>query len=256
MRHVELLSATAHRCAVPTTSCQTRKRSRMVSRYWWADRQWRRGRNRLQTVLNGSRKPWACSADLNRWRTRSRLRTGRMRVLGAVVQALVASVLRRREYAFDSRHVAGELIGDDHPWLAVSRCEHASQERDGRLFVTALLNEDVEHEPVLIDGSPQPVLPSADLQPHLVDVPLVGRAGPPPTELLGVGRPELAAREANGLAADLDVTLGEQLFNVSMAQVEPKVQPDGVADDLGRKAMAAIQGGRRPLPDPTRPAPG
>ena len=35
-----------------------------------------------------------------------------------------------------------------------------------------------------------------------------------------------------------------------MAQVEAEVQPDGVADDLGREAMATIQGrvdGHRPI---------
>src|SRR5262249_10475074 len=56
-------------------------------------------------------------------------------------------------------------------------------------------------------------------------------------------RAELATPQPNGLVADLDTSLGEQLFDVAMAQVEAEVQPDGVADYLGREAMAMVQGG-------------
>jgi hypothetical protein len=31
----------------------------------------------LETALKGTRKRWACSADLNRWSIRSRFRVGR-----------------------------------------------------------------------------------------------------------------------------------------------------------------------------------
>jgi hypothetical protein len=53
----------------------------------------------------------------------------------------------------------------------------------------------------------------------------------------------LRHQEANRLVTDLDATLGEQLFDVTVAQVKPEVQPDSVADDLGREAMASVQGG-------------
>jgi hypothetical protein len=61
--------------------------------------------------------------------------------------------------------------------------------------------------------------------------------------LVGVGRPELAAPEADGFVTDLNATLSEQLLDITLAQVEPVVEPDGVADDLGREAMASVQGG-------------
>src|ERR671931_203375 len=98
------------------------------------------------------------------------------------------------------------------------------------------------------------MLLAADVQLQLVHMPFVGRSRSAPTELVGVGRPELATPEADGLIADLDASLGEQLFDVAMAQVEPEVQPDRVADELGREAMATVQSGGRPTPrDPTRP---
>jgi hypothetical protein len=74
-------------------------------------------------------------------------------------------------------------------------------------------------------------------------MPLVSWSRPSPTELLGVGCAELPTPEADGLVADLDPALGEQLLDITLAQVEPVVEPDGVADDLGGEPMATVQGG-------------
>jgi len=39
---------------------------------------------------------------------------------------------------------------------------------------------------------------------------------------------------------DDDPALGEQILNVAEAEVEPKVQPDSVRDDLGRETVASM----------------
>jgi hypothetical protein len=158
-----------------------------------------------------------------------------VRIVRSVVQSFVAPMLSPREHPLDGRHITRQFVRDNYSWLTTSCCEHAPQEGDGRLFVASFLDEDVQHEPILIYRSPQPVLPPADLQLHLVDVPFVGPSRPSPTKLLGVGRAELAAPEADRFITDLDAALAQQLLNVAMAQIEPVVQPDGVADDLGGK---------------------
>ena len=38
-----------------------------------------------------------------------------------------------------------------------------------------------------------------------------------------------------------DATLSEKVLHIAKAQSEPMVQPDGMADDLGWKAVASIQ---------------
>jgi hypothetical protein len=40
------------------------------------------------------------------------------------------------------------------------------------------------------------------------------------------------APEPDGFITDSDTTFGKQIFNISMAQVESIIQPDGVADDF------------------------
>jgi hypothetical protein len=131
----------------------------------------------------------------------------------------------------------------DTPRLAAGRDKNSAQECHRGLFVASLLDEDVQYEPVLIHHPPQPVSLPKDLQLHLVDMPLVGRPRPASTELPGVGCAEPAAPEADGFVTDPNAALSEQLFDVTMAQVEAEAQPDLVADDLRRETMATVEGG-------------
>ncbi len=39
---------------------------------------------------------------------------------------------------------------------------------------------------------------------------------------------------------DDDAAFGEQILNVPEAEVESKIQPDSVSDDLGREAIAMV----------------
>jgi hypothetical protein len=41
--------------------------------------------------------------------------------------------------------------------------------------------------------------------------------------------------------ADHDATLGEQILNVAEAEMETKIQPHGVSDDLRREAIATVR---------------
>jgi hypothetical protein len=43
----------------------------------------------------------------------------------------------------------------------------------GGLFVPPALDQDVEHDPILVDRPPEPVLLAADHQAHFVEVPYV-----------------------------------------------------------------------------------
>jgi hypothetical protein len=41
--------------------------------------------------------------------------------------------------------------------------------------------------------------------------------------------------------ADDDPAFGKEILNVTKAEMEAKIQPDGVSDDLGREAVAPIR---------------
>src|SRR3954464_1243800 len=102
------------------------------------------------------------------------------------------------------------------------------------------LDQDVEHNPLLVDGPPQPVLLSPDQQAHFVEVPLVARTGQPTPDLVGEGLAELARPLPHGFMAHVDAAGGQHLFHHAQAQRKTEVEPNGLADDLAWKAIAGV----------------
>src|SRR3954471_555031 len=92
---------------------------------------------------------------------------------------------------------------------------------------------------------------------------LVARAWQPAPDLVGEALAELAGPLAHGLVAHVDAAGGQHLFHHAQAQRKAKVEPDGVADDLGWKAVAGVGGlgcgchaRHRPVPAfPAKPRP-
>src|SRR3954468_6540888 len=63
--------------------------------------------------------------------------------------------------------VAGELVRDHHAWHAGLTLEQLAEQALGGPLVPPAPDQGVEHDPILVDGPPQPVLLSADHQAHL-----------------------------------------------------------------------------------------
>jgi hypothetical protein len=51
---------------------------------------------------------------------------------------------------------------------------------------------------------------------------------------------ELDAPEADRFAADSNASFGEQIFNVAVAEVEARVEPDSIGNDIGRESVPFI----------------
>jgi hypothetical protein len=52
--------------------------------------------------------------------------------------------------------------------------------------------------------------------------------------------PNPASPSAHRFIGDIEPSFGQQFLDVSITQGEAEIQPDGVLDDLGREAMAAV----------------
>jgi hypothetical protein len=64
---------------------------------------------------------------------------------------------------------------------------------------------------------------------------------------------ELPCPTADGLIADIDASLGHQIFNIPETEGKPKVQPHRLADDVSWKSMASIGNRFHPLPSQIEP---
>ena len=87
----------------------------------------------------------------------------------------------------------------------------------------------------MVDRAPQVPLCAGDRDEHLIEVPFVAQPPTTTAQLVRVLGPEPVAPGPDRLLGHLDTTFEHQLRHVAQAQREPVLQPDAMADDLGRK---------------------
>jgi hypothetical protein len=109
--------------------------------------------------------------------------------------------------------------------------------------IPPLLHQDVQHHAVLVHRPPQVVQHASEPDEYLVEVPRITRPRSPAAEPTGKIGTELAAPVSNALAGDDHAALGQDQLDVSQAEAEHVVQPNGVVDDLGREPMPRVRGG-------------
>src|SRR3954470_21842802 len=166
-----------------------------------------------------------------------------MRVFRSVVQVATGSVLHPGQDLAVRDPVAAQAIGDDALRLVLQASEQALEEAFRGCGVPAVLDQDVEHDAVLVYRAPEIMQLTVDLQEHLIEVPSVAWLGPALTELAGEVGAELQAPLPDALVADDGASLGQDKLHRARAQAEDVIQPEGVADDLGWEAVARVGGG-------------
>src|SRR5215471_3755315 len=67
------------------------------------------------------------------------------------------------DFAF-GRAIAGKFVGDHDAWRSHLLLQQLAQQPLRRLFVASALDQNIEHDPGLVHGTPQPVLHTGDLE--------------------------------------------------------------------------------------------
>jgi hypothetical protein len=136
--------------------------------------------------------------------------------------------------------VASQLVSHDHPRHILQTLQQAPEETLGGFGIAPLLNKDVEHNAILIHGSPKIVLDALDPDEDLVEVPLVPGPWSAVAHVVGEALAELLAPAPHGLVGDDNAPLSKKQLNIPQTETERMIQPDSMADDLGGKAMAVV----------------
>jgi len=110
------------------------------------------------------------------------------------------------------------------------------------LGVAVPLKENVEHEPVLVHGSPQPVSNAVHARTDLVEMPPGTPSGFPVAQVFSEEGSELDTPLAEGLMTDLNAPLVHQFLHVSVTQRKAVVEPNGVLDDRHVETVAVRLG--------------
>ena len=79
-----------------------------------------------------------------------------------------------------------------------------------------------------------------DSDEEFIDVPDIAEPPLLPPQIARIGRTELQTPKPNSLVRNNDASLSKHFLDVSKAEREPMVQPDGVADNFRWKAMPSI----------------
>src|SRR5215217_7963098 len=108
------------------------------------------------------------------------------------------AVLDRGHYVCLGGVVAGQLVRNHHTRHAGLLLQQLAEQALGGPLVAPALDENVEHEAILVDGPPEPMLLSPDHQAHFVEVPLVSRVWQLAADLVGEALAELARPLAHG----------------------------------------------------------
>ena len=115
-------------------------------------------------------------------------------------------------------------------------------DRPGNLIMSSLaasftpaLDQDVQHDPVLVHRAPKPVLHPGDLHRDLIQMPFVASTRQPAADPVGKCLAELEGPLLHGLMADDDAAGGKNLVDMVQAERKAEIEPDDVADDLAGK---------------------
>jgi hypothetical protein len=103
--------------------------------------------------------------------------------------------------------VAPQFVGHDHPRHALQAFQQTSEEALGGVGISPVLNKDVEHNAVLVDGTPEVVLNALDLDEHLVEVPLVPWSWAAAANATGKALAEFSAPSPHGLIGNFNASL-------------------------------------------------
>jgi hypothetical protein len=163
-----------------------------------------------------------------------------MRVFGPIIQISALSVLDAWKQLTLSDAVAPKLVGHNHPRLILQTLQEPFEEARRRLGIAPGLNEDVEHNAILIHGAPEIMLHALDTDEDLVHVPLVAGSWPAASQAVGETRGEFLAPASHRLVGNDDTAFSQDQLDIAQAEAEHVIQPDGVADDLGREPMAIV----------------
>jgi hypothetical protein len=166
-----------------------------------------------------------------------------MRRRTPVIERATLAVCHFRQSLLLRGTIAVQLVGEDEPRHVHQPPQPLAEELLRSFLVPTALHQDIEHRAILIDRPPQVVPFASDRETHLVQVPRVARPGPSLPELLRIGLAELAAPLSHRFIRHDHATSASELFHIAVAETEANIEPDGMADALGREARVCARVG-------------
>ncbi len=140
-----------------------------------------------------------------------------------------------------------KLVRNELPGWPPLVFQHLPQDALSGSPVSVACDQNIQDVAVLVHRSPKIMTFAADRDEHFVHVPDVAQATLSPPQSTSIRWSKLPAPGSNGFVGYSDAPLSEKVLDIAKAQREPMVQPNGMADDFGWKAVTPVQGFRGSL---------
>ena len=111
--------------------------------------------------------------------------------------------------------------------------------------ITVFLQEDVKHGALLIHHPPEPVFDPTNDNVHFMQMPPGTPTGFPVTQFPGQEWGEFDVPLAECFMADVNSALLKELLNLTLAEWESMVEPQGISDHAQRKTITVTLRGKR-----------
>ncbi len=160
---------------------------------------------------------------------------GKLRTIIGILGSVVNIV---RQHFTMCYSVASELVGHDFSWLPASKQSFEKAPRSSA--VPFSLKKYINHFAILVYCSPEIALFSSDFHEYLVDKQRVAETSVTALKSSSILGTKLDAPEADRFATNTNSPFGQEVFDVSMTEIEPVVEPDRVNDDLRRKPVSFV----------------
>ena len=163
-----------------------------------------------------------------------------MGALAKVVQPLVLSMLHVLHHLLLRRFVAFEFIRHDDAWHEALFFQQFAKESLCRLRIPMPLQQNFQHIPLRIYGSPQIVLLLLDCHDHFIQVPYITDERTFTTQLIGVLLFKFLAPLPNRFIRHLDAAIEHHFLNIPIAQGKGVIEPDTVTNNFAGESMTGV----------------
>jgi hypothetical protein len=143
-----------------------------------------------------------------------------MGVLRSVVEIAALTMFNVRKQPSLSHAITSQFVSHDDSRFVSQSDEQPSEETLRRLAIAAALNQDIEHDTVLVHGTPKIMKDTVDPDEHLVQIPFVSRLRPAASDPFREAGAEFHAPAAHGFVRQGDASLGQHQFDVAETQTE------------------------------------
>jgi hypothetical protein len=161
-----------------------------------------------------------------------------MRILGPIVLAQALLVASAQSHFRLCRAVGAQFVGHEHIGCEALFLEQFAHQFHGCRLITPSLHKEIENLAFVVDRASEPELPTTNDHGHLIEVPPRRWPRASAAKFLGEHRPELQNPSPHRFVGDVQPTLRQQIFDVSITERETEIEPDGVPNDRRRKLVA------------------